>query len=463
MTNGKHLNDFSLNWSKLESFFIQNKGYRYARRKDTYVLPLPTREPERSKFENGFWPITGGLARLLSNDSIVPEKDNLDMSDILSLGKFDSPETYEWFQHFLQSQQRKVEEADVSRLSQLPLLTLSEKKERKGQIDFINYVYGALIEGNEDVLSPLFTDDDNDDLLTQIFRSTQFEKEGSYSSPYPCLFPNIKNQFKQDLIHLSQNPKFFLDNLNHLLVHYTFIVISQTVLQTNRFTKFNHEKIMPLFFLMEWEKGARWRTSYMSGYKLLKEQVEDFYKHEHALNIVCQIPAIKAKKNLYYHHLDELLTSTGEDAVATYIQSLYDWMNNFYTIYTAIETPFYTPEKTLDEAFRDLAKSISSGLSNENKSRYPTAFDAFVLKFYKKHGGSLGSLLAVNQEQLLALIACSIKQEKIELNKLWHELEARGLFFDHHSKEEIVGLLDKLNYLEKKSDSGDAQYVKSIL
>lgn len=463
MTNAKHLNDYSLDWSKLESFFVQNKGYRYGRRKDTYVLPLPTREPERSKFENGFWPITGGLARLLSNDSIVPEKDKLDMSHILSIGKFDSTETFEWFQHFLQSQQRKIEETDVSRLSQLPLLTLSEQKERTGQVDFINYVYGALIEGNEDELSPLFTDDESDDLLTQIFRNTQFAKDGSYTSPYPCLFPNIKEQFKQDLIHLSQNPKFFLDNLNHLLVHYTFIMISQTVLQTNRFTKFNHEQMMPLFFLMEWEKGARWRTSYTNGYKLLKEQSKDFYKHEHALNIVCQAPALQPKKNLYYHHINEILASNGEDVLNAYIQSLYDWMNNFYTKYKAIETPKYASDRTLDEAFRDLAEAISTGLNKELKSRYPAALEAFVLKFYKKHGGSLGSLLAVNQEQLLALVACSIKQDKIELNRLWHELEARGLFFDHHSKEEIVGLLDKLNYLEKKSDSGDAQYVKSIL
>lgn len=138
-------------------------------------------------------------------------------------------------------------------------------------------------------------------------------------------------------------------------------------------------------------------------------------------------------------------------------------MNNFYTQHKGIETPQYNADITLDEAFRDLAEAISIGLNKELKSRYPAALDVFLLKFYRKHGGSLGSLLAVNQEQLLTLIACSIKQDKIELNRLWSELELRGLFFDHHSKEEIVGLLDKLNYLEKKSDSGDAQYVKSIL
>lgn len=463
MINTQDVKNFELDWKLLESFLIQNKGYRYSRRKNTFVLPLPTREPERSKFESGFWPITGGIVRLLSNEPLIPEHPKLDENHILSIGKFDSEETREWFKYFIKSQQRKIEETEISSLSQLPLLTLSEKKERNGQIDFINYVYGTLIEGNEEFLSPLFLDENNDDLLTQIFRSSRSTNKSTFNSPYSCLFPRLKEQFKEDLIHLSTNPKFFLDNLNHLFIQYTFILMSQTVLQTNRFTKFDNDKLIPLYFLMEWEKAARWRTSYTNGYRLLKEQVKDFYKHEHALNIVSQTPAFQSQKNLYYHHIDKLLTIAGEDSKKNYIQSLYHWMNNFYTQYKGIETPQYNADSTLDEAFRDLAEAISIGLNKELKSRYPAALDVFLLKFYRKHGGSLGSLLAVNQEQLLTLIACSIKQDKIELNRLWIELELRGLFFDHHSKEEIVGLLDKLNYLEKKSDSGDAQYVKSIL
>ena len=41
--------------------------------------------------------------------------------------------------------------------------------------------------------------------------------------------------------------------------------------------------------------------------------------------------------------------------------------------------------------------------------------------------------------------------------------ERRGLFFDRYSKEEIVNLLNTWNLIDKKSDSGDAQYVKQIL
>ena len=54
-------------------------------------------------------------------------------------------------------------------------------------------------------------------------------------------------------------------------------------------------------------------------------------------------------------------------------------------------------------------------------------------------------------------------QGKIRLSKLFDEFEKRGLLFDRESKKKITDLYEKMNLLEKRSDSGDAQYVKSVL
>ena len=110
-----------------------------------------------------------------------------------------------------------------------------------------------------------------------------------------------------------------------------------------------------------------------------------------------------------------------------------------------------------------MLSAVRPGISKEINSRYQKAFEAIVSKFFRKHGGSLGTLLSLTQEQLLLLVAVSVRDERIELKQLWIEFENRGIWLDHHSKEEVVKILDKLNYMEKKSDSGDAQYVKSIL
>ena len=58
---------------------------------------------------------------------------------------------------------------------------------------------------------------------------------------------------------------------------------------------------------------------------------------------------------------------------------------------------------------------------------------------------------------------CINNKGKLKLNTLFEEFELRGLFFDRDSKTKIIQLYEKLNLLEKKSDSGDAQYVKSVL
>lgn len=46
---------------------------------------------------------------------------------------------------------------------------------------------------------------------------------------------------------------------------------------------------------------------------------------------------------------------------------------------------------------------------------------------------------------------------------LYKEYEYRGIYLDNTSKEYLQDFFTKLNLIDKKSDSGDAQYVKRIL
>lgn len=48
---------------------------------------------------------------------------------------------------------------------------------------------------------------------------------------------------------------------------------------------------------------------------------------------------------------------------------------------------------------------------------------------------------------------------RIRLADMWGAFSKRGISFDQFSQKEIVNFLDRNNMLEKKSDSGDAQYV----
>src|SRR5690606_14377260 len=139
-----------------------------------------------------------------------------------------------------------------------------------------------------------------------------------------------------------------------------------------------------------------------------------------------------------------ILSEAGFDAEKEFIQSIYKWLKEVYERKTGIRVESYTSVKTIDDAFKDLIQAIKPGISKEINSRYQKAFESMVSKFFRKHGGSLGTLLSLTQEQLLLLVAISVGEDRIELKQLWRELELRGVWLDHHSKEEVVKILDKL-------------------
>jgi DNA phosphorothioation-dependent restriction protein DptG len=81
--------------------------------------------------------------------------------------------------------------------------------------------------------------------------------------------------------------------------------------------------------------------------------------------------------------------------------------------------------------------------------------------------GSLGGSLKIDRDLLLMMTELAIMSEgdgydKILVNKLWEQLERRGFYFDEKTKQAVIVFFGKINTLEKKSDSGDAQYIKRL-
>ena len=67
--------------------------------------------------------------------------------------------------------------------------------------------------------------------------------------------------------------------------------------------------------------------------------------------------------------------------------------------------------------------------------------------------------------ELLLLITqiCIGNNEEISFNHLMEEYKKRGLFFDDESRSEILHEFEKLNLIDKKSDSEEVQYVRLFL
>ena len=70
----------------------------------------------------------------------------------------------------------------------------------------------------------------------------------------------------------------------------------------------------------------------------------------------------------------------------------------------------------------------------------------------------------LTERDIIFLTKLSIQnEERIRLIDLFKEYEKRGVYLDNSSKILLQEFFTKLNMLDKKSDSGDAQYVKRIL
>lgn len=457
--------EYQLDKDRIDKFIYKNEKYTFKRRSITYILPLPTREPERAKFEKGFSAIAGGVIRKVNGKDVHVETSDGMLDDMIESGKFQDEESKTLFTHFLKDRVEELKEGKITSLSQLERIPLSDNvNEQKGEIDLINFIFDTFIREDIVRVRNILQNHDDSDLITEILDLSASDSTEAKKSitKYRCFFPDLKEQFIRDLENLSKNPSFLVYRITMLLLHYTFVAISQLILQTNKRTNFNEKELQPVYYILRWEKAAKWRDSYRYGNKMLLGEIEGFFAHEHALNIL-GMNTFSDNRNQFYHDIEEKLSEAGPEAEKQFIHSIYSWLSEVYEVKTSIEVNTDTTDATLETAFSDFADAIKKGISKEVNSRYYKAFEAIISKFFRKNGGSLGTILSLSQEQLLMLVAVSIPKERIELKQLWVELQKRGVWLDYHSKEEVVKVLDKLNYMEKKSDSGDAQYVKTVL
>ena len=171
-----------------------------------------------------------------------------------------------------------------------------------------------------------------------------------------------------------------------------------------------------------------------------------------------------------YIALRDYVKETGEEQeVAEQIQCVCDLYRNAIT--DCIELKDLQKNEQLGPVFSEvdyLYRSVQTQFKYTERVRasnaYVKQFDDFCHKHYLKFRGASGSMLNITEEFLIFLTKLAIHdEEKISLNEVFHQFELRGVFLDQPSKDEVVQFYTKLNLIEKKSDSGDAQYVRRIL
>ena len=270
----------------------------------------------------------------------------------------------------------------------------------------------------------------------------------------------VVEQFNEDIKYALNHKKFLIDNLEIIFAYYYFFYISQLILKINRDYDENVGEIEELFFLLDWESVSRNRKTVNSGYSFLKDRAKNSSAKVACLDQVNVL--FGSEEFLLLGDVYDEYCSLDDQQKKEFIRYLKKWVED-YEFVKGYDN--YLPndfKELVDILFKDLNGEFGI-LPGIKDSRYPLNLEELCKRFFVKRRGRYGYVLNINREILLTITALCVKDEKIMLNQLFKEYERRGLYFDSYSKIEIESFLTKLNLIDKKSDSGDAKYVKPVL
>ncbi|MBY6931217.1 DNA phosphorothioation-dependent restriction protein DptG [Clostridium botulinum] len=286
---------------------------------------------------------------------------------------------------------------------------------------------------------------------------------------YKCYIPFIKELFKKDIMFLISNEELYKGSVQRVLEYYNMFYISQLSIKLSQFEKADLNKPEPLYYTLSWESTSKNRTAYRLGLENLKESISCLFSHAIVLELLnCN----DSNKQFGYVDLYELFKDNDDMKMAGDIKNLIeeykkricdikweglkevrdrcdnDVINEIYRLFITVNYQFINSKKNRNDLY----------------TNYQNWFMKFIENNFGKRRGSLGYNLNLTEEDIILLTKiCINNNEKLKVSVLFKEFENRGIFFDRDSKTKIIQLYEKLNLLEKKSDSGDAQYVKSVL
>lgn len=372
-----------------------------------------------------------------------------------------------------------------------------------GRIDFKNIVRTMFIDGNNladfniktiNYLSSTSSDEKMGTFLYSVLFSEEIKEDASLHydrevenilykivlkalpelkykeycvGEYNCYLPFVREKFIKDFKFIISDEELYKDSLKRLLEYYYVFYVSQLIMKLDQFEKADLDKPDTLYYTLDWERTSKTRTAYQFGWEKIKNRLDCLFSHAVTLEM---LNYNDDTKQLNYIDLAELFRKLDNNIISGQIYELTSAYKN--QLENVKWNEMKTKEKKSDiEAFNsvyELFDAIRYQFEKSSRSGpnigYGKWFTKFVQNNFAKRRGQLGYNLNITEDDIILMTKiCINNNKKLKLNKLFEEFELRGLFFDRDSKIKIVQLYEKLNLLEKKSDSGDAQYVKSVL
>jgi len=267
----------------------------------------------------------------------------------------------------------------------------------------------------------------------------------------------LDEYFTKDFNYLLSNPVSFQNSIDTFLKFYLFSYSAQLTLNVQT-TPFEEPALKPLYFILNHEQASTERKNIVNnGYKTLIEKVRYLFPY---LSFLEFLSGVINDKELKLFHL------TSIDETAENIQII----NNITTMFRqkrSLPINQLLTSKTVEDACKYLLQSAFEQFKRSDKKavidRFIAAYEKQISGFFIQLRGRSGKVLVLDQDTILLLTNLAINtQEKLRFQDLLIEFENRGVFFDPRSEDVLLELYERVGNIERKSDSGDAVYVRSI-
>lgn len=420
-----------------------------------------------TKLISNFTGVIGAFSRSISNKEISGEFNSQSFIEKVldKVGEYEGANSREVFKDIINNMfinEGALVDFDIKALNYITSTSGEEKIAR--------FLYTIFYDDKINGLVAEHYDRDVNNILYKIVLESlpELKEKKKVGEGYKCYLGFIKELFIEDFTFLIRNEDLYKNSLKRFLDYYYMFYISQTTLKLNKFEKADLDKPDKLYYTLSWESTSKNRTAYKFGWELLKKPLNSIFAHAVTLEFLNHHGL---DEQLGYVELYELFNHQNKEEVKAQIEEVLNGYIPRLTIDGTWDNFKYKGLKDDVNGFDSVYKLfgvVSYQFENSKRSRandaYKNWFIRFVYDNFGKRRGSLGYNLNITEEDIILMTKICIKNnEKLKLNLLFDEFEKRGLFFDRDSKTKIIQLFEKLNLLEKKSDSGDAQYVRSIL
>lgn len=452
------LEEFKLGFKFTEEGRLTHKqGARYK------LLPYVANE---KNLVDDFTGVLGSFSRFISNKEIKEVYDYEEFIEEIAeqVGEYEGNLSREIFKDIIRTifiEDEKLVNFDIKTLNYINSTTSDEK--------IAKFLYSILFD--EDVKEEALIHYNNEVtnvLYKLVLKSLPTLKDKKYPiDGYKCYLPYVRDLFIKDFSFLIKHEELYKDSFKRLLEYYYMFYISQLSLKLDKFENADLYKVEKIYYTLSWESTSKNRTAYRLGWNLLKNKVNSLFSHAVALEI---LNTNSDGNQLGYVELAEIYNLMNKDEIEDNLKEAVNMYQNQIKDIVWEDFKLSTKQSNVN-GFNEVYKLYDSLEYQFNKGTRKRAYDSyknwfvkFVEKNFGKRRGSLGYNLNMTEDDIILITKiCINNNKKLKLNVLFEEFEKRGLFFDRDSSKKIIQLYEKLNLLEKKSDSGDAQYVRSVL